>query len=411
MVRRGLAALALLALALSAGRGQERRRALDALSMAEGDAEAWAESLDAALASSPRLGEVRRASPDGDAVEEAARLGFDLAVIAEVEGSGGAATLSWAIYQAYAPPPSEGPRQAAATGLIRDLPPREDAPPETLWLGLLVAADRLLSESPAAGSARLRIVAPPGTRIAGLSKGPVLVPDSGALELRLRSPASYSWRASLPGSEDETGLLSVTGAEESLSIAPRPRPRASLEIGLARGAFPDLWFSWRLAEGRLLARVGLIQYLAGLSLEDEDSSTGRRPYIAYLGRFEPALGLGCYLTPPDDPARFYLALDLALRLSVRDEDKVISIARDELAPMEIRPAFGLEWRASSHLDLFFELGSSLYPTGEAALLESQLKPEDGHGDWPHVTGDYLVAEFFILRFGARFPLKAPRPKG
>lgn len=404
MVRRQLAALALLALALSLGQGQERRRALSALSMAGGEVEAWAESLDAALASSTRLGEVRRASPGGDAVEEAARLGFDLAVIVSVEGSGAASSLSWAVYLAYAPPPPEGPRRPAATGLVRSLPSMEAAPPPTLWLGLLLAADRLLSESPAAGTARLRVVAPPGTRIKGFSKEPVLVPDSGFLELRLRSPSSYVWLASLSGHEEETGLLSVTGTEESLSISLRERRPASLETGLLRGAFPDLWFSWRLAEGRLFARAGLVQYLAGLSLKNEESSTGKRPYIEYLGRFEPALGLGCYLTPPDEAARLYLALDSGLRISVTEGDKVLAIARDELAPIELRPAFGLEWRASALFSLFFELGSSLYPTGDAALLESELEPEDEHSDWPHATGDYLVAEFFILRFGARFTL-------
>jgi hypothetical protein len=404
VVRRQLAALALLALALSLGQGQERRRALSALSMAGGEVEAWAESLDAALASSARLGEVRRASPGGDAIEEAARLGFDLAVIVSVEGSGAASSLSWAVYLAYAPPPPEGPRRPAATGLVRSLPSMEAAPPPTLWLGLLLAADRLLSESPAAGTARLRVVAPPGTRIRGLSKEPALVPDSGFLELRLRSPSSYVWLASLSGHEDETGLLSVAGTEESLSISLRERRPASLETGLLRGAFPDFWFSWRLAEGRLFARAGLVQYLAGLSLKNEESSTGKRPYIEYLGRFEPALGLGCYLTPPDEAARLYLALDSGLRISVTEDDKVLSIARDELAPIELRPAFGLEWRASPLFNLFFELGSSLYPTGNAALLESELEPEDEHGDWPHATGDYLVAEFFILRFGVRFAL-------
>jgi hypothetical protein len=404
VVRRQLAALALLALALSLGQGQERRRALSALSMAGGEQEAWAESLDDALASSERIGEVRRASPGYDAVEEAARLGFDLAVVVSVEGSGAASSLSWAIYLAYAPPSLEGPRLPAATGLVRDLPSMDVAPPPTLWLGLLLSADRLLSESPAAGAARLRVVAPPGTLIKGLSKEPVLIPGSGFLELRLRSPASYVWFASLSGCEDETGLLPVTGTEESLSISFRERHPARLEIGLLRGAFPDLWFSWRLAEGRLFARAGLVQYLAGLSLEDEDSSTGRRPYIAYLGRFEPALGLGCCLTPPDEPVRLYLALDSGLRISVTEGDEFFTMALDELAPIELRPAFGLEWRASALFSLFFELGSSLYPTGEAALLESELRPEDEHRDWPHATGDYLVAEFFILRFGARFTL-------
>lgn len=404
MVRRQLAALALLALALSASQGQERRRALSALSMAEGEREAWAESLDAALASSTRIGEVRRASPGGDAVEEAARLGFDLAVVVSVEGSGGAVSVSWAIYPAYAPAPPEGPRAPAATGQIQDQPSRDAPPPGTLWLGLLMAADRLLSETPAAGTARLRIVAPPGARIKGLSKEPSLVPDSGALELRLRSPSSHAWRASLQGCEDETGLLSVTGLEESLSISFTQRRRVSLETALVGGAFPDFWFSWRFAEGRFFARAGLIQYLAGLSLEDEESSTGKRPYIAHLGRFEPGLGLGCYLTPADDPARLYLALDSALRVAVTEEGNTLIIAPDELAPMEIKPAFGLEWRASGLFSLFFELGTSIYPSGDAALLESELRPEDEHGDWPHFTGDYFVAEFFILRFGARFPL-------
>jgi hypothetical protein len=402
---RKLAALALLALALSAaGQGQERRRVLSALSMDAGEREDWAESLDAALASSTRIGEVRRASPDGDAVEEAARLGFDLAVIVSVEGSGDAASAFWALYPAGALPPPDGPRAPAATGSVQGLQSRDAAAPGTLWLGLLVAADRLLSEIPAAGTARLKVVAPPGTRIVGLSKEPALLPDSGALELRLRAPSSYAWRASLRDCEDETGLLPVAGPEESLSISFRPRRRASLETGLVRGAFPDFWFSWRFAQGRLFARAGLIQYLAGLSLENEEYPTGERPYIAYLGRFEPGLGLGCYLTPADDPARLYLAVDSALRIATAEKDNVLTISYDSAGPVEIRPSFGLEWRPSSLFNLFFELGSSLYPTDDAALLESELRPEDGNDGWPHVTGDYCVAEFFIVRFGVRLPL-------
>lgn len=402
MVKRELAAFIFLFLALSALFCQGRRRVMSLLSMERGgDQESWVESLDATLASSSLIGEVRRASPGGDAVEEAARLGFDLAVLVSVEGEGEAASASWALYPVYASPSPEGPRAPTAMGRARVGQAHEG----TFWLGLVMAADKLLSETPAAGTARLRVVAPPGARIKGLSKEPVIVPDSGALELRLRSPSSYAWRASLQDCEDETGLLSVAGMDESLCISFRPRRRESLETGLVKGSFPDLWFSWRFALGRFFARVGLIQYLAGLSLKDEDSSMGERPYLVSLARFEPGIGLGCYLSPPDDTARLYISVDSAFRIAATEKDNVLTISRDSAGPVEIKPALGLEWTASSLFNLFFEMGTSIYPTRDGESLASELSPSDNnHTDWPHVTADYCVAEFFIVRFGARFPL-------
>lgn len=408
---RRIAFLALAALVLTAGAAQESRRVLTWLEIASPaaamlDREAWAASLDAALASSSRIGAVRRAASGGaeaDQVEEAARLGFDLAVALRLEQDDTGIQVSWALYDIGAPAGPEAELRAAAEGGSRMEGPAAGGPPATFWLGLLGAADKLLSELPPAGTAVLKIEAPAGTKIGGFSKKPAVVPESGELELRLRSTSSYSWRASLAGHEDETGLLSVSGREARLSIVFAPRLERSLESGLVGGAFPDLWFSWRFAEGRLFARAGLIQYLWGMSLRDSDESDETPSLFVSYGLVEPGAGIGVYASPPDDPVRFYASLDAALRVDLISDSTAFIIMVDPVAPLEFKPAFGLEWAPAGRFSLFFELGSSIFPFSDGILMASE-RASSGSGSWPHITGDNCYTELFIMRFGARCQL-------
>jgi hypothetical protein len=411
-MKRLLALIAVAAALATMGFAQEGRKALSfldasALDKALGDPasaamdkEDWAQSLDAALASSTRIGLVRRSSEGEDPLEEAAKLGFDLAVKVKLEPDGSGVAAFWSIFEVYAPAGAGAAHAPAVEGRTEAVSPTQEKLGETFWLGLLTAADKILAETPSAGSSRLRVVAPPGTKIKGLTKATALVPDSGFLELWLRTPSSYAWRASLAGFEDETGLLSLSGPEADLPILFTPRPRASLESGLVGGAFPDLWYTWRFREGRLFARAGLIQFLGGLSLKNYESMTDQ-PIFASIGLIEPGAGIGASLSPPDDAVKFYVSLDAALRVDLIDDSKVFMIMLDPIAPIELKPAIGLEWEATDRLSLFFELGNSVFPACDGLLMATSMATND---NWPHITGDGFFIELFVARFGVRFPL-------
>lgn len=395
-MRRKIALIAAVAILVSAlvceAEDSERRRVLVRFEGGAESAESLAISLEAALARSSRIGSVRRASGEAAASEEAAMSGLDLAVDAKAEihdgPEGRSLSVAWSI---YAPAVAE-PLEAGAT---EGAYPQERELPE-FWIDLVRAAERAAEAVGGFGRARLVIAGPEGASIIGLGKERCTIPPEGEIAVWLPAPATYRWRAVLPSSMPETGVLALTGAGAKLEIAFRPLSGWRIEAGLLNATFPDLWASWRFADDRFYLRAGFYQFLAGLALKDEE--IGYRPdFWTSDPLVQPGIGGGTLLGGAESRVRSYVGATATIRIAFPSG---YGIFLDPVAPFSIGPHYGLEWRPLERWSFFMEVLANLYLFGDGRLMAASR--ESGGGLFLYGSSWYL--EFPLARFGARFSL-------
>ena len=394
---RRLGAALLLFLALAPLAAQERRRVmvgLDAPGMEASVVEAYAASLDAALARSSRFGTARRASAGAAPellAEEAARLGYDLAVRVVIERIEAGVRLSWLIVG-----PTAG--EELDRGSLEASEPDERDLAEFFWLELVSAAEKAAAVVKSGGRAKLTILGPPGAVVEGLDKDRVELPESGELEIDLKAPATYVWKARAPGFASEEGIVSLFTEGASLELALDMVKAWTLEIGLRNAAFPDFWASYRLLGDRLFVKAGFEQYLFGLALARERVDYEPH-YIQSIRMIEPGLGAGWLFGKPGGETRPYATLTLAARLAF---PKDAGFFLDPVAPLQAQPATGIEWKPLDGWGFFFELGASLYFLGDGILMAGSVGED--RGGLLYAYGETWFLEFPSFRFGARMHL-------
>lgn len=395
-MKRVVGALLLGAFLIGAAAAQDRHRILVSLEtpgFSPAESEAYAASLDAAMARSSRFGAVKRAGDPDGIVEEAGRGGFDLAAVVRIEKlSDAELRLSWNILG-----PDGGEAVASGTADIA-LPDGRDLV-DFFWLDLVDLAEKASAVVKIRGRSVLALRGPPGTVVTGLGKERLELPESGELELGLRAPATYAWKASAPGYASASGVVALFGERVELALEmERLRPWA-LEAGLLNAAFPDLWVSWRFANDRLFLRAGLHQYLGGLSLARE-SQFYEPAYFLSIRLVQPGIGAGWILGKPGASVRPYLGVTASALLAFPPLSRLFL---DPVAPLCVEPYFGLEWRALKRLGLFLELGANLYLFGDPLLMAASMPKSDNNRPL-FFYGDFGVFEFPAFRFGTRLQL-------
>ncbi|MBL8965856.1 MAG: hypothetical protein JNG85_02535 [Spirochaetaceae bacterium] len=395
-MKRLLAAFLFGSLIFGAAEAQDRRRLLVSLEtrgFTASETEAYASSLDAAMARSSRFGAVKRAEAPAGIVEEAGRGGFDLAAVVSLEKlSDTNLRLSWALMG------PDGGESVANGGAETALPDARDLV-DFFWLDLVDAAERASAVVKIQGRSMLALRGPPGTIVTGIGKERLELPESGELEVGLRAPATYSWKASAPGYASASGVVALFGERVELALElERLRPWA-LEVGLLNAAFPDLWVSWRFANDRFFLRAGLHQYLGGLSLARE-SQYYEPSYFVSLRLVQPGLGAGWLLGKPGGALRPYLGVTASARLAFPPLSRLFL---DPVAPLCLEPYLGLEWKAAKRVGLFLELGACLYLFGDPLLMAASLAEKDSSRPL-YIHGDFGFLEFPSFRFGARLRL-------
>ena len=395
---RRFAAMLLLALAAAAAGAEDRRKILVAFSAPGYEAakvESFAASLDAALARSSRFGTaLRAASPASGAAtlaEEAARLSFDMALAASVEKTPTGVKLSWTIVG-----PTAG--EELDRGSLEAPEPDERDLAEFFWLELVSAAEKAAAVVKSGGRARLTILGPPGAVVEGLDKDRVELPESGELAIELKAPATYIWKARASGYASAEGIVSLFAEGASLELALDKVKAWTLELGLRNAAFPDFWASYRLLGDRLFVKAGFEQYLFGLSLAQERVDY-EPPYIQSIRMIEPGLGAGWLFGKPGGETRPYAALTLAARLAF---PKDAGFFLDPVAPLQLQPSAGIEWKPLEGWGFFLELGASLFLFGDGILMAGSVGED--RGGTIYAYGETWFLEFPSFRFGARMHL-------
>lgn len=211
----------------------------------------------------------------------------------------------------------------------------------------------------------------PGTRIAGLGSAPRVMPDSGELELQLRSPLVYVARARAPLYYPSERLILVLDDPLEITLDQPQRSAYSYEFGLADAAYPSANVMRRIGGDYLFARAGLTTYLLGVvpfiddrerRFDDEEQLFISEPF-SVLG-----LQLGSYLHPPYGRARLYLAAGGQWRV-IHSRGYWGS---DPVAPWGVTATLGVENRPSERWRLFIEWQPALYRTEYPEILLDRL---------------------------------------
>ncbi|MDX9899323.1 MAG: hypothetical protein RBT62_10400 [Spirochaetia bacterium] len=346
------------------------------------------QSLAVALSESPRLGVVFIATSGNTTVAEAARARCPLAIVVTSQKlDSGDARSTWSMVDSLS-------GDILAEGAIEGPEPTAWDLAEFWWLPIVGAAETAL---PTAATSFIRVVAAPETRIHGLGEQEILLPDSGVVELELRLPGVYDWRAVLHGSYPESGSFAAMRQGDTLSIQQQPLLTWSAELGAYMAQFPDIWASWRFADDWLFLRAGLSQFLLGLYLVDYEYDTEKTPAILSLRLIQPGIGFGGYMLPSDASIRPYATLAAGLRLSAPGTERW---ALDAIAPLCFSAALGAEWRFTFRAAIFLELGATIYPFTDGALMAAS-KGNDKTGAWMSDYGEQWFLDIPAIRLGIR----------
>jgi hypothetical protein len=356
-------------------------------------------ALAAALARAASLDAVLIAPPGTDLLEEASRTSCALAInVTSAVASSGDTRSSWRILD----PLTGG---VLAEGVVEGPEPTERDLAEFWWIPVADAAEAAL---PKVKKTLVRIEGTPGTMItgqsgkdrSGLGELDLVIPESGVLEIPLRVPGTYPWRATSKGAYPERGYFGALEQGASLSIPKRPLRRWTLESALFMTQFPDFWAAWRFAEDRLYVRTGFTQFLAGLYLVREEYGEETPPVILSLGLVQPGAGFGGYFLPSDAYVRPYATATLFTRIVILPQ----TFPRlDPISPLGTSLMLGAEWKATPRTAVFLELGTAFYPFCDGFLMAASAGTEDG-GPVSTVWGGSWFLEGPIMRFGARFTL-------
>ncbi|PKL10147.1 MAG: hypothetical protein CVV51_00070 [Spirochaetae bacterium HGW-Spirochaetae-7] len=353
----------------------------------------------AALARSSKLDAILIAPAGADIVEAASKASCALAVDVTSEVlPGGDARSAWRILD-----PLTG--EVLAEGVVEGREPTARDLAEFWWIAVADAAEAAL---PKVRKTLVRIEGHPGTVITGqtgkdrggLAEGGLVIPDSGFLEIPLRVPGTYPWRATSKGAYPERGYFGALEQGVSLAIPRRPIRPWSLEAGLYMGQFPDFWAIRSLGDDRWFLRIGLTQFLAGIYLVDEEYGTETPSVLLSLPLVQPGLGFGGYLLPRDAYVRPYWNLGAFARLLfIKD----LSPRFDPVAPMGTMAALGGEWAISGRAAVFFEFGPAFYPFCDGFLMAASRGSSDSGPMWT-LRADTWFLELPVMRLGARFSL-------
>lgn len=348
-------------------------------------------SFIAALARSEALDAIL-AAPDGsDLVEAASRASCALAIEASSETlPSGDARSAWRVLD-----PLTG--ETLASGIVEGPEPTARDLAEFWWIPAADAAEAAL---PRVKKTLVRVQGAPGAVVSGLGEESVTIPEEGYVDIALRVPGTYPWRATSKGAYPERGYFGALEQGVSLTVPRTPLRRWTVEAALYMTQFPDVWGAWRFAEDYLYVRFGLTQFLAGLYLVAEEYGVETPPAILSLPLVQPGIGFGGYFLAPDAYVRPYATGTLFARLLVASW---APFRLDPVAPVGTSWMLGAEWGVTPRAAVFAELGAAFYPFCDGALMAASAGTENS-GPVGSVHGERWFLELPILRFGARFTL-------
>jgi hypothetical protein len=232
----------------------------------------------------------------------------------------------------------------------------------------------------------------PGTVITGLSAKPLSMDAKGTLAVDLPSPAPYALRAAASGYVPTRASLYLDG-ETQLTLDQQRSPWLRLDGAFLDGFFPGVAATFSIPALPFFARLGFTSFRAGIAI-NQDNVTASLP----LSQF--TLLLGMYLSPEDNPLRWYVGLGPLLRVSLPAGG---SLTVDQLIPFGVQVVGGLELPLAGKLRTFLEYTPGWYYTPLPALFVASFG--QNNGTFPYINLPPLGAiDIIELRVGLRYAL-------
>ncbi|MBN1243165.1 MAG: hypothetical protein JXA15_10735 [Spirochaetales bacterium] len=359
-------------------------RVLVALARGDFEREAWLRGLALALAREPGVSGVLRARDADSYFDEANRQ--DCALVLEIETAAASAStrVEWRYLDALS-------REVVTEGAYEAPEPTERDLSGFFW-------DEVVAALPDAVS-RVRftvftLTGKPGSKVSGFSPKPVVIPESGELEIVADAPSTYRWRATVPDSYPAGGVFAFFGTEGTvLALPDETLPRWSFDAGLLMGQFPDLRADWRFLSDWAFAGFELVSYSPGLFLPRDVPPEDRPSLFIFLPLIQPGIRVGARLAPADAAFRPYVSTGAFTRF-VFPEFRLFML--DPVAPFGLSPAVGVEYGTSRKLGVWAEVAMHWYFGPNGYLIAAS-----GPGNVFFVR-DHTAIEIPHVRFGVRF---------
>jgi hypothetical protein len=230
-----------------------------------------------------------------------------------------------------------------------------------------VPPDDLATGPPA--SAALTVRALPGTRITGLTAAPLTVGESGEAVVELPSPASYSFRASLPGRFPSSRSIYLDGQTE-VTLVQEKSPRVSLDLTLSDGFYPGASVALLMSPLPIFVRLAVTSFRVGLTpFSDQGLFTS-------LPLSRTAILLGYSFGEEDSYWRFTTAVGPVIRLTWPPGG---SLTQDALAPLGLQFAAGVDIPLGPAARFFLEYTPTLYATPYPKLFKASFAKSEPPG--------------------------------
>ena len=236
----------------------------------------------------------------------------------------------------------------------------------------------------------------PGTEITGLSAKPLTAGADGTVSVELPSPAPYSLRATLTGYAPIHMAFYLDGQKE-IRVEQVRAPWLYVDAAFLDGFFPGISATYAVPIFPGFVRVGFTSFRVGVAVNQDK-------LLESLPLSQVTLLLGWYITPEDDPMRFYLGAGPLLRLTLPPDG---SLTIDHLLPWGVQLAAGLEFPFTGRFHVFLEYAPTLYSTPEPDVFKASFGADNGN---PNSTMPYLnvpplfAINVFEVRFGVRWML-------
>jgi len=220
----------------------------------------------------------------------------------------------------------------------------------------------------AAVRGEVTVVAAPKTKVYGLTRKPVKVGEEGRIGVEILVPTTVELKAYRRGFWPAKQQFFVESPDQVITLDQERGARMALDFYLKNFQFPGFSFSYYIIPNYLYARVGLMSYLLGLNLNDDQRWGGliiSRP-LNHLH-----LSLGLYLGRADRNFRWYTSLGLFTRIITALQ---YGIAFEPIAPIGVQPLIGLEYSRNMRRRWYLEYAPLWYFTDNPLMMLASFPP-------------------------------------
>jgi hypothetical protein len=191
--------------------------------------------------------------------------------------------------------------------------------------------------------------------------------------------------------------------EKLISLEQKLAARMAFDVFLNNMSYPGFNFMYFLVPDTIFARVGILTYLIGFVLDEQDGEAVSMFTSHTLNTF--GFSFGFFVNDPDRTFRPYFSLGGAWRIITAKGYWGLEPA----APFATQPVLGFEYSRNRKYKVYAEYAPNFYFAPERYLFALSLPSEHGGGKLPFRffpksgdPGDWAVIwEIFVFNVGIR----------